>query len=114
LWRNGELIGLTSGYRDAAEQARLFAETVSRTGSREAARRWTLPPDESRHVAGTALDVRPAEGARWLERYGARHDLYRVYDNEWWHFEYRPGGRPERLPDPGLSIPCQVAARHTE
>src|SRR5438034_6714425 len=28
LWRDGELIGLTSGYRDAQEQARLFAESV--------------------------------------------------------------------------------------
>jgi hypothetical protein len=114
LWRDGVLIGLTSGYRDAREQARLFAESVGRTGSVEAARRWTLPPDESRHVAGTALDVRPAEGARWLERHGAAHRLYRVYDNEWWHFEYRPEGRPERLSDPGVSIPHHVAARSTQ
>jgi zinc D-Ala-D-Ala carboxypeptidase len=101
LWYHGELIGLTDGYRDAQRQARLFAERVRRTGSAHDARRWTLPPDESRHVAGTALDVRPAEGARWLERHGALHHLYRVYDNEWWHFEYRPDGAPRRLPHPG-------------
>ncbi|WP_336159740.1 D-alanyl-D-alanine carboxypeptidase family protein [Amycolatopsis sp. VC5-11] len=101
LWRDGELIGLTSGYRDAGEQERLFAEEVRRSGSPAAARLRALPPDESRHVAGTALDVRPVEGSRWLERYGARHHLYQVYDNEWWHFEYWPGGRPERLPHPG-------------
>jgi hypothetical protein len=104
LWRHGELIGLTDGYRDAHAQARLFADTVRRTGSLQLAVKWTLPPDESRHVAGTAVDVRPAEGARWLERYGARHHLYRVYDNEWWHFEYRPEGRPPRLPHPSASI----------
>ncbi len=101
LWRDGELIGLTSGHRDAGEQARLFAGEVRRAGSPAAARRRVLPPEESRHVGGTALDVRPVEGARWLERHGARHHLYRVYDNEWWHFEYRPEGRPPRRPHPG-------------
>lgn len=108
LWRHGELIGLTDGYRDAHAQARLFADTVRRTGSLELARQWTLPPHESRHVAGTAVDVRPVEGARWLERYGARHHLYRVYDNEWWHFEYRPEGRPRRLAHPGATVDFEV------
>jgi D-alanyl-D-alanine carboxypeptidase len=104
LWRHGELIGLTDGYRDPQAQARLFAAAVRRTGSAALARYWTLPPHESGHVAGIALDVRPAEGARWLERHGSRHHLYRVYDNEWWHFEYRPDGRPPRLPNPGSAI----------
>jgi hypothetical protein len=108
LWRHGELIGLTDGYRDAHVQARLFADTVRRTGSPGLAMKWALPPHESRHVADTALDVRPMEGARWLEWHGARHHLYRVYDNEWWHFEYRPDGRPPRLPYPGASIPSAL------
>ncbi|GAB3973841.1 hypothetical protein GCM10029978_054030 [Actinoallomurus acanthiterrae] len=103
LWRDGVLIGLTSGYRDAGEQERLFAEEVRRAGSPTAARLRALPSEESRHVAGTALDVRPTEGAHWLERYGAQYRLYRVYDNEWWHFEYRPDGAPKRLPHPGAS-----------
>ena len=63
-----------------------------------------LPPHESLHVAGLAIDVRPTEGARWLEEYGAPYGLYRRYDNEWWHFEYRPeyaGQPPPRLPHPG-------------
>ncbi|WP_433609370.1 D-alanyl-D-alanine carboxypeptidase family protein [Dactylosporangium sp. CA-139114] len=105
LWRHGELIGLTSGYRDPVEQARLFAAAVARDGSVAAAWRRVLPPHASRHVAGTALDVRPTEGARWLERHGDRHGLYRTYDNEWWHFEYRPDGRPVRLPHPGVPEP---------
>ena len=105
LWQHGELLGLTSGYRDAATQAALYAAEVRRSGSAAAARRWTLPPHESRHVAGLALDVRPTEGARWLERHGAPHGLYRVYDNEWWHFEYCPDGPPRRLPHPGATIP---------
>lgn len=99
LWRDGVLIGLTSGYRSPAEQQRLFAAETNRHGSPGPA--VTLPPHESRHVAGTALDVRPAQGARWLERHGARYHLYRVYDNEWWHFEYRPDAAPRRLPHPG-------------
>ena len=103
-WCHGELIGLTDGYRDAHAQARLFADAVRRAGSARLAMEWTLPPDESRHVAGTAVDVRPVEGARWLERHGSRHHLYRVYDNEWWHFEYWPDGQPPRLPHPGASI----------
>jgi hypothetical protein len=90
LWRHGQLIGLTSGYRSPLVQQRLFDEEVRRSGSPAAARMLVLPPAESNHVKGTALDVRPHEGARWLEEHGARYDLYRIYDNEWWHFEYRP------------------------
>jgi zinc D-Ala-D-Ala carboxypeptidase len=103
FWQAGELIGLTSGFRRAEEQERLFAEEVRRSGSPAAARLRALPPGESRHVTGTALDVRPAEGARWLEVHGPRHHLYRVYDNEWWHFEYRPEGPPRRLTHPGAA-----------
>lgn len=56
---------------------------------------------------GLALDVRPTEGARWLEQHGGRYGLYRVYDNEWWHFEYRTPGRADcriRMPRPGCLI----------
>lgn len=59
LWRDDELIGLTSGYRDAGEQYRLFADELRRNGTAR-----TLPLHESRHVQGAALDVRPAAGAR--------------------------------------------------
>ncbi|SDU23494.1 hypothetical protein SAMN04489733_2280 [Amycolatopsis keratiniphila] len=94
FWRHRTLLGVTSGHRDAAEQHRLFLA--------EAGRKRVLPPKDSAHVRGTALDVRPREGAQWLEDHGARFALYRIYDNEWWHFEYRPGEvPPERLPHPG-------------
>jgi D-alanyl-D-alanine carboxypeptidase len=117
FWRDGQLIGLTSGYRDAAEQHRIFTKEVRRTGSVRAARRRVLPPEESRHVQGLALDVRPSEGARWLERHGGRYGLYRVHDNEWWHFEYRtaaPGrlSRPDAAARPSSHdaayAPCQI------
>ncbi|MGW5053724.1 D-alanyl-D-alanine carboxypeptidase family protein [Actinokineospora sp. NPDC004072] len=106
FWRDGVLIGLTSGHRDAGEQHRLFTAEVRRAGSVAAARLRVLPPEESRHVAGTALDVRPVEGARWLEVNGGRYGLYRTYDNEWWHFEHHPataGPPPPRLPHPGAA-----------
>jgi hypothetical protein len=41
---------------------------------------------------------------------GSRHHLYRVYDNEWWHFEYWPDGRPLRLPHPSASIASGLCA----
>ncbi|WP_336159045.1 D-alanyl-D-alanine carboxypeptidase [Amycolatopsis sp. VC5-11] len=109
FWRDHQLIGLTSGHRDAAHQHRLFAEEVHRTGSVTAARRRVLPPHESAHVRGTALDVRPTEGAAWLERHGAEYRLYRRYDNEWWHFEYHADTVPMRLPDPGALRPPSMA-----
>lgn len=104
FWRDHQLIGLTSGHRDAGVQQRMFEAEVRRTGSVYAARLRVLPAAESRHVQGVALDVRPCQGARWLEANGARYDLHRRYDNEWWHFEHCPGtkGRkPELLPYPG-------------
>jgi len=94
LWRDGVLLGLTSGHRDFAVQQRLYLADQARGG------RKVLPPQESRHVSGTALDIRPVEGAGWLSRHGGRYGLYRVYDNEWWHFEYRPDGPPVRQPHP--------------
>jgi D-alanyl-D-alanine carboxypeptidase len=100
FWRDHQLIGLTSGHRDAAEQHRLFTEEVCRTGSTAAARMRVLPPEESSHVRGVAMDVRPTEGARWLEANGWRYRLFRVYDNEPWHFEYHTHV-PRRLPHPG-------------
>ncbi|WP_027927430.1 D-alanyl-D-alanine carboxypeptidase family protein [Amycolatopsis benzoatilytica] len=103
LWRHGILLGLTSGHRDAETQAELFDAEVQRTGSYERALRLALPPAQSQHVQGVALDVRPYEGAQWLEVHGARYGLYRVYDNEWWHFEYHPDGPPQRLPHPGFA-----------
>ncbi len=92
LWRDGQLIGLTSGYRDAAEQHRLYLELGSRV----------LRPSESEHVRGMALDVRPSEGAQWLERNGERFSLYSRYDNEPWHFELATT-RPRRQAHPGAA-----------
>jgi hypothetical protein len=88
FWRYGELIGVTSGKRNEVAQQRMFDAAITRYGSVSAAQRWVLPPHRSAHVRGTAMDLRPYGGARWLDKHGERFGLYRTFDNEWWHFEY--------------------------
>ncbi|MFT4088480.1 MAG: M15 family metallopeptidase [Gordonia sp. (in: high G+C Gram-positive bacteria)] len=98
----GVPLWITSGKRSRAEQQALWRDGIAQYGSPGAARRWVLPPDESTHVTGEAIDVAPRAGAAWLERNGNRWGLCRVYDNEWWHFELAtvPGQTcPPRLPD---------------
>lgn len=105
FWRDHQLIGLTSGFRDPQLQQRMFDEEVRRSGSVASARLFVLPPEASSHVQGIALDIRPREGALWMEEHGARYHLFRTYDNEWWHFEHWPNSGnlpPRRLPHPGV------------
>lgn len=85
---------INSGYRTPAEQQALWDDGVATYGSPDAARRWVLPPEESTHVQGRAIDVGPQPGAQWLEANGNRWGLCRIYQNEWWHFELAtaPGG----------------------
>lgn len=78
---------INSGKRSRAEQSALWREGVATYGSPAAARRWVLPPNESTHVTGEAIDVAPRAGAAWLARHGSRYGLCRTFDNEWWHFE---------------------------
>jgi D-alanyl-D-alanine carboxypeptidase len=83
----GVELHVTSGWRSRAEQEQLFQAAVRRYGSPEAASHWVLPPDQSAHVRGAAVDVGPRAGAQWLEQHGLQFGLCRRYDNEWWHFE---------------------------
>ncbi len=78
---------VTSGFRSTATQQRLYNRAIARYGSPENARRWVLPPAESAHVKGLAVDVGPRAAAAWLEKHGVRYGLCRRYVNEWWHFE---------------------------
>ncbi|WP_442790303.1 M15 family metallopeptidase [Nocardia sp. CDC153] len=101
----GISLWITSGYRTWAEQEALWEDGIQTYGSPEAARRWVLPPGESTHVTGQAIDVGPREGAQWLEDNGDHWGLCRMYDNEWWHFElatYPDGPLPARLPDASM------------
>ncbi|ALG86819.1 peptidase M15 [Gordonia phthalatica] len=93
---------VNSGKRSRAEQASLWRQGIRDYGSAAEARRWVLPPDESTHVTGQAIDVGPRAGAAWLQANGVRWGLCRTFDNEWWHFELVavPGTHcPRRVPD---------------
>lgn len=87
----GVELRVTSGWRSEEHQRRLFRDAVRKYGSPAAARKWVLPPGESAHVRGEAVDVGPASGADWLARNGERFGLCRRYANEPWHFERLAG-----------------------
>jgi D-alanyl-D-alanine carboxypeptidase len=82
-------IRVNSGWRSRAAQLSLWRAAVKKYGSEKAARHWVLPPDESAHPLGRAVDIGPPTGAAWLDRYGYRYGLCRHYANEPWHFEAR-------------------------
>jgi hypothetical protein len=83
----GVALSITSGWRSHSEQAALFAAAVQKYGSADAASHWVLPPGESAHERGEAIDVGPPSGAAWLDRHGVHYGLCRRYANEPWHFE---------------------------
>lgn len=87
---DGVELVITSGYRTPERQQQLFDEAVAEYGSSEEARQWVLPPGESNHVRGSAIDVGPVAAADWLQQRGAAFGLCQTYINEWWHFEHRP------------------------
>ncbi len=87
---DGVAIVVNSGWRSPEKQAELFREAVAKYGSEAEAARWVAPPERSEHVKGQAVDV-AKEGAAWLSEHGAAYGLCRVYRNEPWHFELRPG-----------------------
>jgi zinc D-Ala-D-Ala carboxypeptidase len=104
----GYSLVLNSGYRTWAKQQRMYDAAVRTYGSAREARKWVLPPAESTHVRGLALDVGTPAAAAWLSAHGARWSLCRTYGDEPWHVEYRPdwvrafGGRcPPTVPTPG-------------
>lgn len=99
---DGVSLEITSGLRSVAEQQRLYDQAVRQHGSPEAAARWVLPPEQSGHVLGTAIDVGGYDGMTWLGEHGAAYGLCVVYANEPWHFEavVEPGGTcPPSLAD---------------
>ncbi|KXO90727.1 M15 family metallopeptidase [Tsukamurella pseudospumae] len=98
----GVALSVTSGKRSWAQQESLWTQGVAQYGSPAAARRWVLPPAESTHVSGEAVDVGPWQGAAWLQANGNRWGLCRTFGNEWWHFELvtsAGGACPPTVPD---------------
>jgi hypothetical protein len=78
----------TAGWRSERYQAFLFDQAVAEYGSETEASRWVLPPDQSEHVHGKAVDVATADAMDWLTRFGAEFGLCQTYANESWHYEY--------------------------
>jgi len=102
--RDGITLYINSGWRSPRYQDRLLAEAVSRYGSEREAARWVATAATSLHVAGKAVDLGPVAGASWLAEHGAAYGLCRIYANEPWHYELRPGaieaGCPPMYADP--------------
>ena len=86
-----------SGWRSPAYQARLLEEAVAKYGSEAEAARWVARPNRSAHVSGDAVDLGPAAAA-WLSTHGAAYGLCRIYANEPWHYELRPGAAVQGCP----------------
>jgi zinc D-Ala-D-Ala carboxypeptidase len=95
---DGVVFLVDSGWRSAAYQEHLLDEAVSKYGSREEAARWVATPETSAHVSGDAVDIGPADAATWLSAHGAAYGLCRIYANEPWHYELRPGAGDQGCP----------------
>ena len=116
--RVGLTLVINSGFRSWAKQHQMYDAAVRRYGSVAAARRWVLPPQESTHVRGLAVDIGTPAAAAWLTTRGATFGLCRAYADEPWHFEYRPdwiaasGGRcPRPVGTPGDPDPLSPTPR---
>lgn len=99
---DGVELRIVSGWRSAADQEVLVDQAVERYGSLEEAHRWVLPPEESAHVRGTAVDIGPTDGALWVDARQQELGLCRTYANEMWHFELTGAigdPCPEQWPD---------------
>lgn len=91
---DGITLRVNGGWRSAAYQRTLLRRAVKTYGSIEVARQYVLPPAQSKHVTGEAVDVVPSAADSWLSRHGSEYGLCQIYANEPWHFELatEPGG----------------------
>ena len=76
----GFFLGVTSGFRSDAEQARLFAAHPDP--------KWVAPPGESLHRYATELDLGPREAYAWLAANATRFGFVQRYSWEPWHYGY--------------------------
>jgi hypothetical protein len=90
---------VTSGWRSASYQQQLLDQAITMYGSKAEASKWVAPAGKSLHVSGDAVDLGGTETQRWLAKHGARYGLCLVYDNEPWHFEFRPDAPRQGCPD---------------
>ena len=99
---DGVQMRVDGGWRSPRYQRELLRRAVVTYGSLEVARRYVLPPSESSHVTGEAVDIGPTAADSWLSQHGAEYGLCQTYANELWHFQLAttPGGAcPAAAPD---------------
>lgn len=96
--KDGVTINIVSGYRTAATQQQLYDAAIKKYGSAAEARKWVLPPQDSAHVEGKAVDVGPYAAASWLQKNGVQFGLCRRYANEYWHFEVLAPAKGQKCP----------------
>jgi LAS superfamily LD-carboxypeptidase LdcB len=94
---------VNSGWRSPAYEDQLHRSAVAKYGSEAEAARWVATGTTSSHVSGDAVDL-GRDATQWLSARGAAYGLCRIYGNEPWHFELRPGaitnGCPAMYADP--------------
>ena len=94
-------LSITSGWRSLAEQQRIYRLAVKKYKNPHEASNWVLPPEQSMHPWGLAVDLhfRSQSAANWFKHNSAVFGLCRMYKNEWWHFEpvIAPGGHCPKL-----------------
>lgn len=80
-------VWVVSGFRDPAEQERLWADALRRYGSPEIADNWVARPGHSMHEKGLAVDLGGdvEYAAELVDRLGL--PLWRPMGWEPWHFE---------------------------
>lgn len=83
----GYRLTVITSYRSWDQQLSMFREGVVKHGSIAEARKVVLPPWESMHVRGLAVDFSERKGAAWLTKTNGAYGLCQRYANEWWHFE---------------------------
>ena len=76
---DGVTLGITSGYRSDAEQAKLFAAHPDP--------HWVARPGHSLHRYGTELDLGPPSSYGWLQRNAGHIHFTQRYSWEPWHYE---------------------------
>lgn len=100
----GVVLVVDSGWRSEVYQQQLLDDAISKYGSEREAARWVARPDTSAHVSGDAVDIGLSAATAWLAERGAAYGLCRIYANEPWHYELRPGavdhGCPPVYADP--------------
>ena len=88
---HGYTIEIRSGWRSVNHQQHLFDAAVKKYGSAQTATKWVLPPRDSMHTFGLAIDVKYSGDIRgasfWFQKYSSHFGLCRRYQNEWWHYE---------------------------